>query len=75
MTLQRRSFSGAEDLRLMQESQRKWITRAGSECGYLSSGDIAHRIYNGGRNRDPGAIVQLWMDAEGLSVRDTDLAG
>jgi len=43
-------------------------TRVMGPCTNLHPGDIAHRIYSGLRDGDPGGLVPVWRDARGIAA-------
>jgi ribosomal protein S18 acetylase RimI-like enzyme len=60
----RRPYEAEADIYAMQALNAAAIAEVG-HCGYLHTGDIPHRIFNGMRKYDARDIVHLWQDETG----------
>jgi mycothiol synthase len=60
--MRRRPYAGPADIALLQAFTAGVIARSG-RGGMMHPGDIVHRIFNGLRRDDPGALVHIWEDA------------
>lgn len=65
--MKRRSYQRESDLELLQSFNAKAIAETDC-CGYLHPGDIPHHIYNGNRLYDPGEVMTIWEDDEGVAA-------
>ena len=65
--MERRAFTGASDLVVMQRLVAE-RTRAMGSGTNLHPGDVAHRIYSGLRNHDLRELVPVWEDGFGMAA-------
>jgi ribosomal protein S18 acetylase RimI-like enzyme len=65
--MDKRKYSGATDLKLLQEFNAKAISVT-NHCGYLHPGDIPHHIYNGNKHYDPADLMTIWEDELGVAA-------
>lgn len=65
--MKRRTYTGEADLMLLQDFNAAAIAVT-DHCGYLHPGDIPHHIYNGNKHYNPGELMALWEDDQGLAA-------
>jgi mycothiol synthase len=65
--MKKRTYSGADDLRLLQDFNAAAIALT-DHCGYLHPGDIPHHIYNGNKYYDPVDLITIWEDDQGIAA-------
>jgi GNAT superfamily N-acetyltransferase len=64
--MKRRTYSGAADLKLLQDFNAAAIAVT-DHCGYLHPGDIPHHIYTGNKYYDPTEVMTIWEDGQGVA--------
>lgn len=58
-----RPYQHSSDLTRLQ--QYSAVQSAQNACGWLHPGDLAHRLFNGGRRHNPADLLRLWEDESG----------
>ena len=65
--MKRRSYQGEPDVALLQAFNAAAIAQSAG-CGYLHPGDIPHRLFNGNKLFDPGEVLTIWEDEDGVAA-------
>jgi len=65
--MNRRSYKGASDLKLVQDFSAAAIAETDG-CGYIHPGNIPHRLFNGNRYFDPAKVMTIWEDDAGVAA-------
>ncbi|NQV08192.1 GNAT family N-acetyltransferase [bacterium] len=65
--MRRRTYESEADLELLQAFNSASIAATGG-CGYVHSGDITHRLFNGNKHFDPADVMTVWEDGYGVAA-------
>ena len=65
--MHQRPYQNASDLKLLQDFNARASAETGG-CGYIHPGDIPHRLFNGNRHFDPGEVMTIWEDDQGVAA-------
>jgi ribosomal protein S18 acetylase RimI-like enzyme len=65
--MNRRRYHGESDVALLQAFNAAAIAQS-EGCGYVHPGDIPHRLFNGNKLFDPGEVLTIWEDQDGVAA-------
>jgi ribosomal protein S18 acetylase RimI-like enzyme len=65
--MNRRHYQGDSDIVLLQAFNATAIAQSAG-CGYVHPGDIPHRLFNGNKLFDPGEVLTIWEDEDGVAA-------
>ena len=65
--MKRRSYQRDSDIELLQAFTAAAIAETDG-FGYEHPGDIPHRLFNGNRLFDPGEVMTIWEDGDGVAA-------